>query len=271
MDTSVLEKQFVRMGARIKVNVPPSRGGRRSGGFTVDVRRDEQGAFFDLTLGSDAEREAEVVDVQPGQRHLLLLVREARGHREEKHKFLCGHDERDWFAAAVPDTSGVATVRTAMEALKPGEVLAAQSRKRLKARHRNRRHNRAFIRQGEWFFIPQPDFVVDPKLVLRNEPLARGRGKPHWAEFLYRTGGETVYVSPAYPQGLTGTEYKKLLARKPSAKRLRWTAMRRNAGVYVCGKVRHPDHKTVKLNGWHMVVPNTENRAASMRHLTFLD
>ena len=117
---------------------------------------------------TDAERDLEVLDIQPGQRHLLLLVREPNGSREEKHKFLCGHDERDWFAAAVPETSGVATVRTAMEALKPREVLAAQARKGLKARHRNRRHNKAFIRQGEWFFIPEPDLVVDPKLVLEQ-------------------------------------------------------------------------------------------------------
>ena len=54
-----------------------------------------------------------------------------------------------------------------------------------------------------------------PDLVLRNEPLARAGGKPHWAEFLYRSGGETVYVSRDYPQGLTEPEYKQLLARKP--------------------------------------------------------
>lgn len=136
---------------------------------------------------------------------------------------------------------------------------------------RNRRHNRAFIRQGEWFFIPQPDLVVDSKLVLQGEPLARGRGKPHMAEFAYRTGGETVYVSSDCPQGVTEAEYKALLTRKPSAKRLQWRTMRRNAAVYVCGKVRHPDHKTVKLSGWHQVLPNTESQAASMRHLTFLD
>jgi len=268
MDTTLLEKQFAGMGARLKVNVRPTIRRSRFTGFAVDIGKDGHGPFFDVTLGEDAERELEVLDIQPETRHLLLLVREPDGHREAKHKFLCGHDERDWFAAAVP---GGSNVRTAMEALKPQEVRAAQARKGLKARHRNRRHNAAFIRQGEWFFIPEPGLVVDKKLVLRNEPLARGRGKPHWAEFLYRTGGETVYVSRDYPQGLTEPEYKALLARKPSAKREHWTVMRRDAGVYVQGKIRHPDHKTVKLNGWHRVVPNTESQAASMRHLAFLD
>jgi hypothetical protein len=271
MDTALLEKQFASMGARLKVNVRPANRRSRLTGFAVDIGRDGRGPFFDVTLGEDAERELEVLDIQPGQRHLLLLVREPNARREEKHKFLCGHDERDWFAAAVPETVGVGTVRAAMEALKPDDVIAAQARKRLKGRHRNRRRNRAFIRQGEWFFIPQPDLVVDPKLVFHNEPLARGRGASHMAEFAYRTGGETVYVCRDYPLGITEAEYKALLTRKPSTKRLPWTTMRRNAGVYVRGKVRHPDHETVRLNGWHRVLPNTESQAASMRHLTFLD
>jgi hypothetical protein len=271
METSLLQKQFERMGARVKVHLLPARQRSRSAGFAVDIRRDQRGAYFDVTLGGGVDPELDVADVQPGGRHLLLVVRELNGKREVKHKFLCGHDERDWFAAAVPDDPGVATVRTAMEALKPAPVLAAQAEKGLKARHRNRRHNKAFIRQGEWFFLPDPNVAVDSRMVLQNEPLARGRGKPHWAEFLYRTGGENVYVCPEYPHGLTEPQYKELLIRKPRAKRMPWTTMRRDAGVWVQGKIRHPDHKTVKLNGWHRVVPNTENRAASMRYLTFLD
>lgn len=271
MDSSALQKQFARMGARLKLRDGPIPWRLRETGFAVDVGRDRHGTFFDILAGNGGQQEVEVVDVQPRDRHLLLMVRRQVDREEEKHKFLCGHDERDWFVAAVPEAGGVATVRTAKEALKPQEVRAAQARKGLKARHRNRRHNAAFIRQGEWFFIPEPDLVVDLKLVLRDEPLARGRGKPHWAEFLYRTGGETVYVSRDYPQGLTEGQYKALLARKPSAKHQHWTVMRRNPGVYVRGNIRHPDHKTVKLNGWHRVLMNTESQAAAMRHLAFLD
>jgi hypothetical protein len=268
MDTTLLEKHFERMGARLKVSERSTFRRSPFTGFAVDIGQDGRGPFFEVTLGKDAQRELEVLDVQPDQRHLLLMVREPKGRREEKHKFLCGHDERDWFAAAVP---GGSTVHTAMEALKPKEVLAAQARKGLKGRHCNRRHNKAFIRQGEWFFIPEPNLVVDQKLVLENEPLARGRGKPHWAEFLYRTGGVNVYVSFEHPDGISESAYKRLIAENPTKERLPWRVMQRDASVYVCGRVRHPDHKTVKLNGWHRVVPNTENRAASMRHLAFLD
>lgn len=271
MDTTILERQFARMGARLKVTMRTTFRRSRFTGFAVDIGRDGHGPFFDVTLGPDADRQLEVLDIQPDRRHLLLLVRQSNGNRDEKHKFLCGHDERDWFAAAVPETSGVATVRTAMEALKPAEVLAVQAQKGLKLRHRNRRHNKAFIRQGEWFFIPAPDLVVDRKLVLANEPLARGRGKPHWAEFLYRSGGVNVYVCFEFPEGISESAYRRLIAENRSKRRLPWQVMRRDAGVFVCGKIRHPDHKTVKLNGWHRVVPNTESRAASMQHLAFLD
>lgn len=267
MDTNTLQRQFARMGARLKVN----HGVATATGFSVDIRRDARGPYFDVALSPDAKREVEVLDLQPRLRHLVLLVRQPASSGEAKHKFLCGHDERDWFAAAVPADSGVSSVRTAMEALKPRDVRDEQARKQVKARLRNRRRNPAFIRQGEWFFLPCPELVVDPKLVLYDEPLVRGRGKPHRAQFAYRTEGETVYVSRQHPQGLTEAKYKELLANAPRAKRLRWTTMRRDMTVYVRGRVRHPDHKTIHLDVWHRVLPNTENRAPAMRHLAFLD
>jgi hypothetical protein len=49
----------------------------------------------------------------------------------EKHKLLCGHDERHWFIAAVPESAPVGTVRSAKEALKLAEVQNAQAQKGL--------------------------------------------------------------------------------------------------------------------------------------------
>jgi hypothetical protein len=103
----------------------------------------------------------------------------------------------------------------------------------------------------------------------KNEPLSRGNGgKPHWAEQCYRSGGDTVYVSAKYPTGLTAEEYKNLPA---SERNLGFNIMKRDAAVYVRGKVSHPDHETVALNGWHRVLMNTENRSSAMRFLAFLD
>src|SRR6185436_127689 len=110
-------------------------------------------------------------------------------------------------------------VAVAMEALKPPEVLEAQRRQGVKGKDRQRRKNAAYVRQGEWFFLPAPKLHVEKKQVLCNEPLSRGTGsKPHWAQFLYRKGGETVYVSDEHPQGLKPEAYFDLLRRKPRAK-----------------------------------------------------
>ncbi|MGA7496337.1 MAG: hypothetical protein WBX00_06360 [Isosphaeraceae bacterium] len=47
--------------------------------------------------------------------------------------------------------------------------------------------------------------------------------------------------------------------------------MLRNAGVYVRGRVRHADHKTIVLHGWHRVLMNTEGEAQARRNVAFLD
>lgn len=47
--------------------------------------------------------------------------------------------------------------------------------------------------------------------------------------------------------------------------------LQRNPGVYVRGRIRHPDHATITLHGWHQVVMNTENESPAMRNVAFLD
>ena len=192
--------------------------------------------------------------------------------RNEKQKFLCGHDERHWFVAAVPESAPVGTVRQAKEVLKPADVLAAQSRLGIGTKGRNKRKNAVYHRQGEWFFLPVPGLNVDDKLVLRDEPIRRSnRGKPHWAEFCYRTGGETVYVCRYHPSGVSEKAYERLLSANPDARGWRWQAMRRNMDVFVRGRIRHADHATIDLHGWHRVLMNTETQAKAMRSVAFLD
>jgi hypothetical protein len=268
MDTSLLDTNFARIGARLKVADQPTRRRRTAGVISLDVQIDRKGEFFEIVCQPGAEAAIAVLDVQPADRHLLLLVREGR----DKSKFLCGHDERHWFVAGIPETAPVGTVRQAREALKPAEVHSAQARKGLKAKARSRRKNAAYRRQGEWFFLPVADLAVDEKLVLRDEPLSRGNGgKLHWAEFCYRTGGEAVYVCARYPNGVTEAQYKVILAGHPNAKGWGWRTMRRNPGVYVKGRIRHPDHRTIVLHQWHRVVLNTEGQSKAMRNVAFLD
>ncbi len=264
------------MGARIKVREVPSRwrNAFRSWinpqDFAVDIRRDGSGEFFELCVPTHLSEVLDVcvMQVEPKQRHLLLGVRKT-GEQPAFDRFLCGHDEREWFVAAVP--GGASNVRQAMEALQPQEVRTAIARNHVSSRKRYARKNRAFRRQGEWFLVPEPAVVVDEKLILRNEPLRRGSGKPHIVEELVRSGGETVHVCRNHPNGVTPEEYRSILRRTPEAARWGWQVLRRNPGVYARGDVRHSDHATITLPFWHRVMMNTETQSRTMRNVAFLD
>lgn len=261
MDTKLLERKFAEMGARAKV----TKGGFRRSGDTsnvrLDVLRDKKGEFFDIRLFGDGI--PEVLDVQPDDQHLLLLAR----NQKEKSKFLCGHDERGLFVAAIPEKASVGTVKQAKEALKPKEVLDRQVG--LNAKERNRRHNDAYLRQGEFFFCKES---IDPPadLILKNEPITRGRGsKPHMCEFLYRSRGEAVWVCSRYPNGVDQKTYAELC--RGEGKKWGWRQMMKDATVYAKGRVRHPDHKTLVLRDWCRVYINEEGKAKAMREVAFLD
>jgi hypothetical protein len=80
--------------------------------------------------------------------------------------------------------------------------------------------NEKTIRQGEWFFVPAHD--VDAVVLHRNTAINR---------FIPRAGKPHVVDEIALGPG---------------------------GAVYARGGVRHPDHKTIKLRGWHRVVKNLE-------------
>ena len=80
-----------------------------------------------------------------------------------------------------------------------------------------------------------------------------------------------MYVCTLRPHGLTVGEYASLLDTEPGARHWGWTQRQRDALAYVRGRVWHPDHKTVVLDGWHRVLMNTENLAPGARAVVFLD
>ncbi|HLH07937.1 MAG TPA: hypothetical protein VKW78_11930 [Terriglobales bacterium] len=263
----LMERAFKRMGARVtfaELNTR-SRAGNRivSEDLALDVREDGEGEYF-LISRPASSTELIVLDVQAELKHLLLLSRNGT----EKHRYLLGHDERHWFVAGIPERNLVSRVRDAMNALKPEAVL--ENERGLRSKLRQRRSNAARVRQGEWFFIPAPHAHVEKFMILHNEPLVRsGGGKPHVCEELYRFGGETVYVKYGSRQVLSEPQYRALSEGKRTGGR--WRLMRRNPRVFVRGRVRHLDHKTVFLDGWHEVFSNTENLSQAMRNVVFLD
>ncbi len=284
MDIQSLQRHFVKIGAALKVDMVPANSrwfrnrvwerNRTEIDFFLDLVETYKEDYFRLTIREDRLDNLEflAVDVQPEQRHLLLLAKRWQAAPERrKEKYLCGHDERYWFVAAVPG-SWVSNVRQAMEALKPTLAIEMQHRRGVKPKHWHNRHNAGFIRQGEWFFIPHPDFEPDNRLmILRNEPIYRGGGQPHWIEYLYRTGGETVYFCSHRPNGLTEPEYRDLIRRKPQAGQWNWQIGRRNPEVYATGKIRHRDHATIELPFWHRVLMNSEYKAAHAAQVAFID
>jgi hypothetical protein len=230
MDTEHLEKNFAAIGARTKVRTVTPRGGFNPqapaiGAPQIDIRRDRKGEYFDIAVAEgDDKLELQVLDVQPDKQHLLLMVRPEEG---DKRKVLCGHDEMHFFAAPVPRRT--IHVADAMERLKPAPV--QEISKKAKKKNRNKRKNEAFRRQGEWFFIPLPNFEPPRNAhVGHNEPLQRERGR--------QAGG--------------------------------WRRQSRVSRAYVRGKVRHPDHHTITLPGWHEVMLNREG-AVRNSVVTFID
>lgn len=267
MITESIQRRFQQIGARAKVR---SAIGRRGAvGVSIDIGHDRHGEFFDIAVSPVSPTRLAVVDTRSDLRHLLLMSDQTDG----KHKFLCGHDERHWFVAAVPERAAASNVAAAFDALKPEPVRQLEERLKVKPSKRNRRRNEAFVRQGEWFFVPVPKgTLINEQWILRNEPIFRGDGgKPHRCEELVRQGGELIYVSPIHATGLTETERANAFSRRPQLRSLPWTALRRNPGVFVRGKIRHADHKTTLLDGWHEVLMNTENQSAAMRHVAFID
>jgi hypothetical protein len=264
------ERKFDEIGARVKIRSLLSRDSRRvsqtrTGWPRLDVLRDRKGEYFDIAVPTNGS--IEVVDFRPKDQHLLLMARTPKG---DKAKFLCGHDERHWFVCAVPERAGVHNVLTAKRALQPESVQDQIVEKRVKTRRQLRRRNKAFTRQGEWFFV-KADFVPPAKEVLHNERLSRGWGsKPHVVDFAYRQGGTLVYVHNRHaPSGITEKQF--LALSEPVRKEFGWSRMMRDAQVYAKGRVRHSDHKTVVLRGWHRVFMNTEAEAHAAVNVAFLD
>jgi hypothetical protein len=262
--------KFTAIGARLKLTLtPPDRW--QTDEYAIDIQRDQRGEFFELRVPNRLRDtlDASVLQTDQRDRHLLLLVRRPEAKLD---RFLCGHDERHWFVAAVP--GGASSVAQAKEALKPAFVRTRQNQLGVPTRLRNLRKNEVFRRQGEWFFVPVPASMHDPiheKFVLRNEPLRRGAGKPHVVEQVYRVGGELVYVCPNQPNGLTDAQYRRLLRDNPAAANWGWRALRRNPRVYARGAVRHSDHATITLPDWHRVMLNTETETPTMRNVAFID
>jgi hypothetical protein len=248
MTTQFLERKFRALGARLEL------AEANATRFSIAVEEDAAGEYFRIVKAVEHDVEnIVVVDVRPDARHLLLVVKLPH----DKQQFLCGYDARHWFVAQVPDGAAVVSVAEAIEAVRNVRGRATQPRV---GEERRGRKPRAFPRQGELYFIPAPTLRVSAAWIRHNEPLRRGvENTPHVAQYCVRLKGETVYVCDRYPNGLAESEYERALASTPEARSWSWEVRQRPSRVYVKGRVRHPDRKTVTLAGWHRVVMTAES------------
>lgn len=228
------------------------------GSRRINVQEDA----FELVLPPEAR--AVVLDCRKPDRHLVLSLQDPGASPQ---RFLCGFDERHWFAAAVSGHS----VPAAKESLMPPAVRDAALRAGLRHADFYKRHTRAFIRQGEWFFVPDDRVDVEELFVHRREPLIRpGGGKPHLVDELVRGQGEMVWHHPQHAS--SGIDDAKFVGLPDWARQAKGWSRRMRIGqdvaVHARGAVRHPDHATIYLSTWHRVFINSEQRPAS---LGFLD
>lgn len=225
MNTDI-RKAFEAMGAEAVVETAGEV-------FQIDIQQVDGREVYQLRYPATDLVEADVLDVNPRLRHLVLDI--TSWGLPIGARYLCGHDEQHWFVASLAFERQTATVRGAMEALKPAIVLREQKRKGVKHR-RNRRKTAAYVRQGEWFFLPRPMMHVGEQSVA-NGQLIRGNGKPHQVQWLYQ------------PEGREET--------------------------FARGAVSHPDHETIYLQVWHRVVQNNEvepsENALAFTRMMYLD
>lgn len=241
------EKYFEAIGARLFFQ----HEARLRQDYALDIRSDKRGEHYLINYRSNIPQ-FKLLQSVPAERHLLMM------EATDKHRFLCGHDERHWFVAAISDP--VSTVIQAKRSLMPAAV-AAKARN-IRSKDRLKRKNDAYVRQGEWFFTPvsasESEVISRSASILKNEPLQRNAGsKPHMAEELYRSGGELIYIVGM--REYTEVGYKAAVKANSLPKfRSGIRTMYRNPRIVVRGKIRHPDHKTVVLKGWHEVSINQE-------------
>jgi hypothetical protein len=252
--TSYLLCSFRKIGARVRAVPPMPTWLESNRAVNITVRK----KTFEIMLPLSGR--AVVLDCCRQDHHLVLSL-QAPGFEPER--FLCGFDEHHWFVAAVTGE----TVLAAKESLMPHPVREAAVRFGVRRADLFRRRTKAFIRQGEWFFVPAGDIEVDPLMIHRREPLIRpGGGKPHIVDELIRGTGTMVWHHEKYaPNGFTDSEYECLL--EPVRKATGWSRrmrVRDGDSVLARGAVRHSDHAPIWLSAWHRVYINNELRPDSL-------
>lgn len=121
--TESIEKKFSAMGAKVSFAGPRKSRRLLSGESLQNFSINISDGKFVINKSEDVNLQIAYLDKEG--RHLLLIAsipNIARpGLPGETQRYLCGHDERDWFTCAIPTVAK--NINEAKEALKPKELI----------------------------------------------------------------------------------------------------------------------------------------------------
>jgi hypothetical protein len=289
-----LIKQFKKSGLKLIIRDNPFRTfGNDRRIFQMDVLRDVKGSrrkeWFEMFLG-EGDVNVQIIDTDPDKIQVLLLVQEPertfevterkthwrkkpderrmelkkageKFHEDktnfyiqqktpsDKRHFLMGVDERQLFVARL--TRGVSSIVDARRSLGSTVQFHEGTRKMTPNR------------QGEWFFVKttkQQEEDIELLLaknriwIIKKENIGKyaGResGNPHTAD-------EIVVIPQSSGLIEQCKQSKFMSAHRPI---VQGEYPLRAREVFVRGKVRHIDHKTIKYSHWYQVILNNENQ-----------
>lgn len=120
MDSENIDHHFHCIGSRFVTRdlSEPKLTARSRAPFSINIDTDKRGREF-FRFAHRVPVELQVLDTHPGQRHLLIAVSGGNITRT----FLCGHDERHYFAPGVDEP--VRNITDAMITLQPDPVREA--------------------------------------------------------------------------------------------------------------------------------------------------
>lgn len=256
--------------------------------FLMDIRRDgKKGEVFVIRPG---DAEVRIVNTDKKLQQAILFVGEKESEvtfrtwdssqrkavmrtnkiKAEKRHFLMGMDESHLFICRLP--TAAATVSEAHRILAPDEVRDRRSRKE------------KVLRQGEWFFTPINRSVIDIESLIKEHgiysnhrigPVGR-RGRAHIADQMIRVPHRVFYSAQemdAFKRQLDERRFGGF--RMPDGTRVSRVGdipkFRVDFTEYVCGSIRHPDHRVLKLADWHSVAVNTERTEEIAPGMTWVD
>ncbi len=287
-------KQFNKSGLDLIIRDKPFRlFGNNTRIFQMDVLRKVEGTrrteWFEMFLG-EGDVNVQIIDTDKTKCQVLLLVQEPERTFEiterkihwgkkpaerrielkeagdkfredksnfyiqqktqsDKRHFLMGIDERQLFVAQL--TRGVTNITDARRSL--GSTVQFHEGKRKMTPNR----------QGEWFFIKATNQQKrDIKLLLSKHRIwiinkenigkyaGRPSGNPHIAD-------EIVVIPTSRGLVEQCKQSKYMRKHRPI---VQGDYPIRSQEVFVRGKIRHIDHKTIKYSHWYQVILNNENQ-----------